>query len=67
MVLYLVYHAPLRVYKGKNQRKNGSHFVIYHERGKMMKETGMIEELLEQASEEELRIIYLFIYYLLYG
>ncbi len=33
----------------------------------MMKETGMIEELLEQASAEELRIIYLFIYYLLYG
>lgn len=33
----------------------------------MMKETGMIEELLEQASEEKLRIIYLFIYYLLYG
>ena len=32
-----------------------------------MKETGMIEELLAQASEEELRIIYLFIYYLLYG
>nr|DAH12408.1 MAG TPA: hypothetical protein [Bacteriophage sp.] len=35
MVLYLVYHAPLRVYKGKNRRKNGSHFVIYHERGKI--------------------------------
>lgn len=32
-----------------------------------MKETGRVEELLEQASEEELRIIYLFIYYLLYG
>lgn len=32
-----------------------------------MKETGVIAELLEQASEEELRIIYLFIYYLLYG
>lgn len=33
----------------------------------MMKETGMIEELLEQASEKELRMIYLFIYNLLNG
>lgn len=32
-----------------------------------MKETGMIEELLEQASAEELRLIYIFIYNLLYG
>lgn len=32
-----------------------------------MEKASMIAALLEQASEEELRIIYLFIYYLLYG
>lgn len=32
-----------------------------------MEHTGMITALLEQASAEELRLIYIFIYHLLFG